>query len=260
MVLTETYKRRLAELAGIVSEIELPDIIIPKELIKDTLNPALWDNEKLYPEVRAKLIEIAMGFWKELELETQPDDLQFVGGNASFAWKTNSDIDLHIIYNMNKLSSDTAFAKAYLEAQEKLWKVKHKIIIRGYPVEIYVQGLNEKLYSSGTFSLLKNKWERRPRKEKVEIDKDVLRLKIKHYADMIEHLSKKANHKSSEEVYALSVKIKNKLKLMRQCGLEKGGEYSIENLTYKWLRDHSYIQKIFEIINAMQDKKLSLPD
>ena len=38
---------------------------------------------------------------------------------------------------------------------------------------------------------------------------------------------------------------KEKLKNYRTAGLEKGGEFSYENLTFKFLRRNGYIDKIF---------------
>ena len=51
---------------------------------------------------------------------------------------------------------------------------------------------------------------------------------------------------------------KDKLKRYRSAGLEKGGEYSYENLTFKFLRRNGYIQKLFDFKNQLIDKRLSL--
>ena len=45
---------------------------------------------------------------------------------------------------------------------------------------------------------------------------------------------------------------------MRKSGLEKGGEFSIENLTFKYLRNNGYIGKLMKIKRDTMDKKLSL--
>lgn len=45
---------------------------------------------------------------------------------------------------------------------------------------------------------------------------------------------------------------------MRKSGLEKGGEFSIENLAFKYLRNHGYIGKVMKIKRNATDKKLSL--
>jgi hypothetical protein len=53
-------------------------------------------------------------------------------------------------------------------------------------------------------------------------------------------------------------KIKNKLKKFRQSGLERGGEYSYENLTFKLLRRNGYIEKLMTVKSKILDKELSL--
>jgi hypothetical protein len=53
-------------------------------------------------------------------------------------------------------------------------------------------------------------------------------------------------------------KIKDKLKKYRSAGLEKEGEYSYENLVFKFLRRNGYIQKLFDFTNELMDKRLSL--
>ena len=53
-------------------------------------------------------------------------------------------------------------------------------------------------------------------------------------------------------------KLKNKLKKFRSAGLEKGGEYSYENLTFKFLRRNGYIKKLFELKNRLLDTSLTL--
>ena len=53
--------------------------------------------------------------------------------------------------------------------------------------------------------------------------------------------------------------LKAKIKKFRQSGLESGGEYSYENLTFKLLRRNGYIEKLMGIKTSLRDKKLSLP-
>ncbi len=48
------------------------------------------------------------------------------------------------------------------------------------------------------------------------------------------------------------------LKEYRNNGLEREGEYSYENLVFKFLRRNGYIQKLFDFTNELVDKRLSL--
>lgn len=51
---------------------------------------------------------------------------------------------------------------------------------------------------------------------------------------------------------------KDQLKKYRTAGLEEKGEYSYENLVFKFLRRSGYIDKLFKFKNTLMDKKLSL--
>jgi hypothetical protein len=53
-------------------------------------------------------------------------------------------------------------------------------------------------------------------------------------------------------------KFKEKLKKYRSSGLEKDGEFSYENLVFKFLRRNQYIDKLYNFKNKLMDKKLSL--
>lgn len=45
---------------------------------------------------------------------------------------------------------------------------------------------------------------------------------------------------------------------MRSAGLEKNGEYSSENLTFKVLRRNGYIEKLMNLKDKSYDKSLTL--
>ena len=49
-----------------------------------------------------------------------------------------------------------------------------------------------------------------------------------------------------------------KIRKMRQSGLEKGGEYSEENMVYKILRSEGYVDKMYKMKDNIFDIKLSV--
>ena len=52
--------------------------------------------------------------------------------------------------------------------------------------------------------------------------------------------------------------LKEKLKDYRKTGLEKEGEYSYENLVFKYLRRSNLIEKLYNTITKQTDKELSV--
>jgi hypothetical protein len=52
--------------------------------------------------------------------------------------------------------------------------------------------------------------------------------------------------------------IKDKITQMRKAGLERAGEWSVENLVFKILRNLGIIEQITEKIRELEDAQLSL--
>ena len=77
---------------------------------------------------------------------------------------------------------------------------------------------------------------------------------------IIDGLYRKSNIQSSEEILNLIQKVKEKLKKFRKCGLEDGGEFSYENLAFKFLRRNGYLKKLSDLKNKVTDESLSLEE
>ena len=52
--------------------------------------------------------------------------------------------------------------------------------------------------------------------------------------------------------------IKDRIKKLRSAGLQKGGEFSIENLAFKALRNLGYIEKLTDYMKHLADRDLSI--
>ena len=63
---------------------------------------------------------------------------------------------------------------------------------------------------------------------------------------------------NGEDVLSQVKKIKDKLKKFRKTGLSQDGEYSYENLTFKYLRRNGYIKKLIDLKTKITDKELSI--
>ena len=53
-------------------------------------------------------------------------------------------------------------------------------------------------------------------------------------------------------------KMKDRIKGMRDSAIQKAGEFSVENLVFKELRNRGILDKMTDHIRNLQDKKLSL--
>jgi hypothetical protein len=89
----------------------------------------------------------------------------------------------------------------------------------------------------------------------VNIDSADIQLKSADIMNMIEELEKNRNKSDFLKKHEL---LKNKIKKYRQSGLDTGGEYSIENLVFKVLRNTGYLEKMVELKNDYLTQELSL--
>jgi len=230
---------------------------------KKELNPSIWDGKggksKLKPEIRERLLEIAYEYIDFLDVDIVVTDIILTGSLSNYNWSKYSDFDLHIVANFSQ------YPENQIELNEKLFNLKkmifndkHDITIKGYEVELYVQNETESHFSSGVYSVLFDEWANVPKKEDVTIDKELLKEKAKQWMRIIDDLLEAIQDDDAQTAKEMIQKYKDKIKKYRTCGLEKGGEYSPENLVFKILRRNGYIEKLYTKGNEIIDKKLSM--
>lgn len=242
-----------------LAEINAEDIVIPKRFVKESLNSSIWDKDddfySLKPEVRKKLLEIADKFYEYLEVETPYEDIYFIGSMASYNWTQQSDIDLHLLFDYGKVNKNKGLVESYFDVKKKYWNDNHKITIYGFDVELSCQEEGAPFHSKAVFSVKNNKWLSKPERDSFTVDKATLKSKVVDIINRVESLEKM---KDVEKMLKRSGELKDRIKKMRKSGLEKGGEFSIENLAFKYLRNHGYIGRLFRLKKNALDKKLSL--
>ena len=235
--------------------------ILDSFLIKETLNPKVWENCEdpkkavLIPKVRKALMRISEEFIDDLGDDIFVDDIYLMGSLANFNWSEYSDFDLHVIIDFERYGKQEELYKELFDLKKKLFNDKHNIKIFGYDVELYAQGLSDESHSDGVYSVMNDEWIHRPTKTHKNIDMSVLKTKIKCWTDKIDDAID--NAKSEGDAENLK-KIKDKLKDYRQSGLNKDGEFSYENLVFKYLRRSGHIGKLFDEKNKIKDKELSV--
>ena len=211
------------------------------------------------PEIREKLLEIAYEFIYFLDVDLVVTDIILTGSLSNFNWSKYSDFDLHIVANLQQYPENQIdLYEKLFNLKKMLFNEKHDITIKGYEVELYVQNETESHFSSGVYSVLFDEWSNTPEKENITIDKELLMLKSKQWMNVIDNLIDSIKDDDANTAKELVQKYKDKLKKYRTCGLEKGGEYSTENMVFKILRRNGYIEKLHDESTNIIDKKLSM--
>jgi len=228
------------------------------------LNPKIWENKgKKYTinsEVRKKLLETSNLFIDFLGIDILVTDIIMIGSLTNYNWSKYSDIDLHIVLNYSQFPENTKeLYVEFFDLKKIVFNQKHNIKLFGYDVECFVQDETEVAFSSGVYSILYDMWVNEPKKEEMQnVDVDLIKEKSKQWMKIIDGVVDNIKDESPDEIKSIVKKYKEKLKKFRSCGLEKGGEMSVENLVFKLLRRNGYIEKLYNIPTELIDKKLSM--
>lgn len=231
---------------------------------QDELNPKIWEKDgnsyTMKPEVREKLLEIANLFIDFLGVDVIVTDIIMIGSLVNYNWSKYSDIDLHIVVNFNQFSENSKdLYLEFFDLKKVIFNQKHNITMFGYDVECFVQKEDETTFSSGIYSILYDMWMNEPKKSNTKnIDKELLKDRASQWMRIIDGLIDNIQDEDPDEIKSLVKKYKEKLKKFRNCGLEKGGEMSLENLVFKLLRRNGYIEKLYDTPTEIIDKKLSM--
>jgi predicted nucleotidyltransferase len=229
--------------------------------IKDTLNPKVWENPEdpkratMISKVRKALMRIAEEFVDDLGDDVFVEDIYLMGSLANFNWSEYSDFDLHVIIDFERYEDQEELYKELFDLKKKLFNDKHDIRIFGYDVEVYAQGVSDEAHSDGVYSVMNNEWIHQPTKLNHKLDMSVLKTKIKCWTDKIDDAIEEAKSEGNSDKLKT---LKDKLKDYRQSGLNKEGEFSYENLVFKFLRRSGHIGKLFDEKTKIKDKELSV--
>lgn len=239
------------------------DRIISSFYIQDELNPEIWNQLEdgsyvMKDEIRNSLMDISNEFIDFLGIEIFVSDITMTGSLANYNWSEFSDIDLHIMYDFTEAGEQKELYKELFKLKKTLFNSTHDITVKGYEVELYVQDSSEPHFSTGVYSVMFDEWVNEPSQENVNIDEVKLEEKAEQWMDIIDTVIDNVSDEELNQATETIDKVKDKLKKYRSCGLEREGEYSYENLVFKFLRRNGYIQKLFDFTNELVDKRLSL--
>jgi hypothetical protein len=219
----------------------------------EDLNPVIFNGDRMDDDVRERLLLIAKDFLEHLGInDLDIEDVTLSGSNAAFSYTRHSDIDVHILVNMNKFNNDDVYRELF-DAKKIVYNDQHAIKIGGYDVELYVQDSNQPVISLGEYSILNDKWIKLPRKRRADLDQAAAKLKFQKIAKLAEFALKSNNYEKIQNVLKV-------LKKYRQAGLDLNGEFGAENIAYKALRSQKIIQKLYDKLNDLHSERLSLPE
>jgi predicted nucleotidyltransferase len=218
----------------------------------DQLNPDLWDTKtgEMKLEIRVAMLRAAEAFRDFLDLQhLEIVDIIFTGSNAAFNYTKLSDLDIHIITDYASTSCPS-LAENFFTTKKTLWNRDHDIRIKRLPVEMYVEDTANPVTANGVYSLLRGHWIKQPEARIPKWDDSAVLVKAEALADEIEGVLD-GNQEALEEMAA-------RLRRLRRCGLAAGGEFSVENMAFKALRNLGFLERLSQARRDAQDRSLSL--
>ena len=214
------------------------------------LNPKLWEDKKLKRDVREAIIDIVSEFMDNLIIPVEILDVRVVGSNASYNYTEYSDLDVHIISNLELVGSPTEIVQALYNSERSNFNRTHNIKIKGIDVELYVEDVNSSVTSNGIYSVIDDIWIKEPqmiKERSVKIDKKELR-------DLVNSVKSVLADGDSDDIKDCI----NMLYLMRKDSIAIDGEYGVGNLLFKEIRNRGLLSALKDKYNEMISDELTL--
>jgi len=219
------------------------------------LNIKFWDEGYLRTEVRDKLLQIGYKWADFAKIPPEAiKDIILVGGNAKYNYTRFSDLDLHLVVDKSQIADCPEILDDYLRDKKKLWALVHDIKLYAHPVELYAQDVTDPLPANqGVYSVRDDKWIMEPRRTEVNLSDPLLFRKVRAMVEKIDDLID--NEADDPDVLR---KLQKRIRDMRASAIQQGGEFALENLVFKELRNRGYLDKLSNHIKHLEDTNLSL--
>lgn len=214
------------------------------------LNPKIWEDKKLREDVRETIIDIVSEFMDNLIIPVEILDVRVVGSNASYNYTEHSDLDVHIISNLELVGSPTEIVQALYNSERSNFNRTHNIKIKGIEVELCVEDVNSAVTSNGIYSVIDDVWIKEPQiiKERpVKIDKNELQ-------DLVDSVQSVLDDGDSDDIKDCI----DMLYLMRKDSIAIDGEYGVGNLLFKEIRNRGLLNALKDKYNEMISDELTL--
>lgn len=214
------------------------------------LNQDLFNENKLKPEIRDGLLNIASKFEETLEISEKPVDVYFTGSMANYNYNDKSDIDLHLVYDFEQVGVNAEILSKYFQSAKKIFNSKYNITIKNIPVEVGVENKNEPLVSTAVYSLIEDDWIIKPDNANVEMAEPDAPYYQK-IVNIIEEAIQSNDSKTIGNIWKF-------LGHLRKTSLANEGEFGAGNALFKKLRNMEYLNRLKDAYYNSVSRELSV--
>jgi hypothetical protein len=217
--------------------------------IHDTLNPVLWEGNKLRPEIREKILALVEEFQSTLDVPLTILDINIVGSNASYNYTDKSDVDVHIVINFVEYGYPKEFIEVAMNSFKTNFNNKYDVKYDGFDVEVYVEDVKSSPQSNGIYSVLRDEWIKEPVKlQPIDVN---LEPELSFFEDRINQI---LSNGTEQDILT----VVDDLYLLRRNSLVTDGEFGKGNLIFKQLRNNGLLDSLKERRVKLVSKELSL--
>ena len=216
----------------------------------DELNPKLWSNDKLLPDVREKLLKIVNVFIEQCTIKPEVVDVHLVGSNASFNYTPYSDLDVHLVVNFDLMNSTTEVLMALFSLEKTRFNKTYKPSVHGVNVEVYVEDINASTISNGIYSLLADEWIKFP-KHLTNIPTIIFGTELDKWKELILDVLETGSKEDVKDTI-------NHLYMIRKNSIMLDGEYGKGNQLFKQLRNEGLLDRLKTRLDELQADELKL--
>ena len=155
-----------------------------------------------------------------------------VGSNAAYNYTKDSDIDIHIIVDM-EVSANPYLLKLLYDYVKSNFNDKYDIMVKGHEVELYLEDIKTSAVTNGIYSLKQDKWIKVPTKQE---DKNYNIEDTELYRFIYDKYDNLKDEDAEEFI--------DDLYLLRKESLAADGEFGEGNLIFKEFRNKGYLDDL----------------
>lgn len=218
-------------------------VLVDEVQARDTLHPALWQDGKLDPLVRERLLKMAELFLLDTGFgELEVKEIVFAGSMAGYLYHPQSDIDVHVSVDGSPITDDLKLLFQLFNARSDDWNADYDLRVRGHDVELFILDQRSPEGSDGVYSLREDRWIKRPRPPTNVVSRDEVLADVSRYAGEFETLRSRFDAAPESFDCREFKRYRRTLKDYRaKQGFQRSGEHSVGNLAYKALRNGGYL-------------------
>ena len=176
----------------------------------------------------------------------------------SYGYTKSSDVDIHVILNMNEIPTGKTLKNMYVNAiWKKSWHDYH-FSYKGVTIQVTPKP-GYPVYNSATYSLMQHKWLTKPVPYNSVFSKQQIRASankwIKNINQHMQAYKKSGANLDCQKIQQLNKKIAG----YRTKGLESmRGVLSLPNITYRLLYHIGSIQRLRKVVAQCEERSLSM--